>query len=60
MPVISHNVNRTQLEERRQSLLDSARTTWGDLSTRRQAGLLTPEEWALWEEVDGINYLLGD
>jgi len=60
MPVISNNVGRDDLERRRQTVLESVGASWADLSARREAGLLTPEEWEAWEELDGLNYLLGD
>ncbi len=58
MPVVNRSVSREALEGRRIDVLDDIGLTWEQLTDRRAAGVLTPDEWEAWEELDGLNCLL--
>lgn len=58
MPVISNNPPREELEARRAQLLERLSTTMPELRARHAAGVLTPDEWEAWEELDGLAFLL--
>lgn len=53
-------LTREQLLERRDQLLEGLRFTRGELEERAEAGLLSAEEYWLWEEIRGVEFLLGD
>ena len=49
----------TRLRQRRAELLDQARMDRAELESRAEAGLLSGEEYWLWEEIRSIEFLLG-
>lgn len=51
---------REDLLRRRQQLLDEAETTRAQLARRAEAGLLQGDEFDLWDEIESIEFLLGD
>ena len=59
MPVNSRTVSYDELTCRRDQLLAELGMGWSDLVARRESGTMTADEWAAWEELDGINFLLG-
>lgn len=57
--VTSSTTSRSELEKRRSQLLERVGLTLDELTARRRSGAMSAEEWAVWEELDGIEYLLG-
>ena len=53
-------VTRPQLDARRREILDHLGTSYEQLAARAEARSLIGEEWAAWEELHEINFLLGD
>ena len=60
MHVTHRTVTSDELTTRRAAILAGLGIGWDELRSRRVAGALTAEEWAAWEELDGIEFLLGD
>lgn len=59
MTITTSQTSRTELLARRDAILRSLNTTLDELRSRRESGEMTPDEWAAWEDLDSINYLLG-
>lgn len=53
-------VSREDLLERRRTLLERLGTTHEELARRAEHGSLIGEEWAVWDELREIAFLLGD
>lgn len=53
-------VTRESLKSRREKILKAVDLTFEELSKRARGYSLTPDEWAAWEEICEIDFLLGD
>lgn len=47
-----------QLRQRREQILAGLGMSLDELRSRRESGAMCPEEWAAWEELESINYLV--
>jgi hypothetical protein len=52
--------SRDELLERRDELIAELQTSREQLQDRADAGLLSGEEFYLWDEIESIEFLLGD
>ena len=52
--------SRDELLERRNKLIGELQTSRAALQDRAEAGLLSGEEFYLWDEIESIEFLLGD
>lgn len=52
--------SREDLIRRRAALLEAAGTTREELERRATAGLLSGDEFYLWDEIESIEFLMGD
>ncbi|MAT05029.1 MAG: hypothetical protein CL424_08300 [Acidimicrobiaceae bacterium] len=59
MPIETKTASRGELEARRDAILTRVGLTMDELTERRRSGSMTADEWAAWEELDGIGYLIG-
>lgn len=59
MAITTNNTSAEELERRRAEILNELGLTLDELTARRRSGSMTAEEWAAWEELDGIEYLIG-
>lgn len=53
-------LTRDELLERHKQLLSHARMPREELEQRAEAGLLSGDDYWLWEEIRGVEFLLGD
>jgi hypothetical protein len=51
--------SRDELVERRDELIAELQTSREELQDRADAGLLSGEEFYLWDEIESIEFLLG-
>lgn len=58
MSITTHEASAADLEARRERILLTLQLTMKELDDRKDAGTLTAEEWAAWDELDGIKFLL--
>lgn len=54
----ARTASRDDLETRRDEILTRVGLTMDELVRRRGLGMMTADEWAAWEELDGIDYLI--
>ncbi|GLZ39934.1 hypothetical protein [Actinokineospora sp. NBRC 105648] len=54
------DVTHTQLLERRRRILETRRTTLAEMHRRAASFELTGEEWADWDDLQEIGFLLGE
>jgi hypothetical protein len=52
--------SRDELLQRRVQLLEQLRMTREELEERAEGGLLSPDAYWLWEEIRGVEFLLGE
>lgn len=53
-----HEVSREELEERRRVLLADVGMTFEEMAAKAESYALMADEWAVWEEIRAIDFLL--
>jgi len=57
---VVRRMSRSDLERRREEILQEHRLTRAELQAKVEAGGLVGDEWAAWAEITEIEYLLAD
>lgn len=57
--ITTTTMTRDQLESRRAAILNALGMSMDELTERRRSGSMSAAEWEAWEELDGIEYLIG-
>ena len=58
--ILLREVSREDLLARRQAILDRLGCSYPDLTGRAKARSLMGDEWSAWDELNEIDFLLGD
>ena len=53
-------LSRAELQARREAVLDRLGTSYEDLAAKAKARSLAGDEWAAWDELQEIDFLVGD
>jgi hypothetical protein len=57
--ITTTTMTRDELESRRAAILRALGMSMDELAERRHSGSMSADEWEAWEELDGIDYLIG-
>lgn len=57
--ITTTTMSRDELESRRAAILHALGMSMDQLTERRRSGSMSAAEWEAWEELDGIEYLIG-
>ncbi len=58
MTITTSQRSRAELLALREHILSALNVTLEELQERRESGEMTPDEWAAWEDLDSISYLI--
>jgi hypothetical protein len=56
----TREISLADLKARRQAILDRLGTSYPDLAARAEQRSLVGDEWSAWDELQGIDFLIGD